>query len=136
MLLRVKLTSLPQFHIDCLIPNNFFKIVIQRAGITKKIDGAIACVLGGSSGLGTGTALYLADKGAKVDILDCDIKKANTVAQEIGGFAIQADVGDAQVIVPAITAITKHFGIAPHIFINCAGVADAAHIVGRWQKFC
>ena len=98
-----------------------------------KIDGAIACVSGGSSGLGAGTSRYLVDKGAKVDILDCDIKKENAVAQEIGGFAIQADVGDAQAVA---SAITKHFGIAPRIFINCAGVADAAYIVGKWQNFC
>ena len=98
------------------------------------IDGAIACVSGGSSGLGASTARYLADKGASVGILDYDIEKANAVAQEIGGFAIQADVGDAQAVASAITAMTRHFNIAPRIVVNCAGVADAARIVGRDGK--
>ena len=99
-----------------------------------KIDGAIACVSGGGSGLGAATVRYLSDLGAKVGILDYDIERASTVAHDVGGFAVQADVGDAQAVAAAITTMTTHFGIAPRIVVNCAGVADAARIVGRGGK--
>ena len=59
-----------------------------------EISGQMALVSGGGSGLGAATARHLASLGAKVAILDFDIDRAQTVAEEIGGVAVQADVGD------------------------------------------
>ena len=60
-----------------------------------QIDGQIALVTGGGSGLGEATARLLASRGARVAVLDFDADKANAVAADIGGFGVQADVGNA-----------------------------------------
>lgn len=84
--------------------------------------------------MGAATARYLSDQGAKVGILDYDIEAAKRVAQDVSGIAVRADVGDANAVAAAISKITNHFGTGPRIVVNCAGVADAARIVGRGGK--
>lgn len=98
------------------------------------ISGQIALVTGGGSGLGAATARYLAAQGARVAILDFDIARAQAVAEEIGGIALHADVGDEAAVGTAFDAATAHFGTAPRIAISCAGVGLAARIVGREGK--
>ena len=98
------------------------------------IDGQNALVAGGGSGLGAATARHLASLGAKVAVLDYALDRAEAVASEIGGVAVQADVGDATQVADAVTEATGKLGAAPRIAVNCAGVADAARIVGREGK--
>ena len=99
-----------------------------------KIDGQLAIVTGGSSGLGAATARYLAGEGAQVAILDNDGERAAQVADALGGLAVQTDVGDPASVEAAFAAIQAHFGTAARIAVNCAGVALAARIVGREGK--
>ena len=98
-----------------------------------QIDGQIALVTGGGSGLGAATARHLAAKGAKVAILDFDITRAEAVAGEIGGMAVKVDVSDASAVGTAIAQICDTIG-TPRIAINCAGIGVAARIVGRESK--
>ena len=51
-----------------------------------------AIVTGGASGLGAETARALAAAGARVAVLDMNLEKAKTVADQIGGVAIACDV--------------------------------------------
>ncbi len=99
-----------------------------------QIDGQIALVTGGGSGLGEATARYLASKGARVVVLDFNLDRARLVASDIGGLAVNADVGDAAQVEAAFAAASAHFGSAPRIVVNCAGIAGAARIVGREGK--
>ncbi|MDT6939215.1 SDR family oxidoreductase [Brucella pseudogrignonensis] len=94
------------------------------------IEGKIAIVSGGASGLGAATAQALAAKGAKVAILDFNIEGANTVAAAIGGIAIQCNVSDAASAEAAFKAIGEKLG-SPHILANCAGVAPAKKMLAR-----
>lgn len=98
------------------------------------ISGQTALVTGGGSGLGAATARHLAGQGAQVAILDYDIERAQAVADEIGGIAVQTDVSDESAVSAAFETVTAHFGAAPRIAISCAGIALAARIVGREGK--
>ena len=99
-----------------------------------KIDGAVAIVTGGASGLGEATARYLAAKGARVGVLDYNIDRARAVAGDIDGIAVQLDVTDEASVKDAVSKVQGHFDNAPRIAVNCAGIANAARIVGREGK--
>lgn len=96
-----------------------------------QIDGQVALVSGGGSGLGAATAKMLAERGARVAVLDYDGDKAVAVAESIEGFAAPADVGDNDQVAAAIDGAMARFGAPPRIIVNCAGIALAARIVDR-----
>lgn len=94
------------------------------------LNGKSALVTGGGSGLGAATARALAERGAKVALLDVNKAAAAALAEEIGGMAIACDVSDAASAEAAVAEATAAFG-APIILVNCAGIAPAKRIVGR-----
>ena len=96
-----------------------------------KITGEAAIVTGGGSGLGAATARLLAERGARVAILDFDAERAAGVAAEIGGTAIAVDVGDEAAVGAAVAEAADWAGQAPRIAVSCAGIAPAGRIVGR-----
>ena len=98
------------------------------------IAGHVALVTGGASGLGEATCKRLAGHGAKVAIVDSNIERAIQVAAEIEGYAIQADVTDADSVNDAFKQAEISFGNAPRIIVSCAGIGKAARIVGREGK--
>ncbi len=95
-----------------------------------KIEGQIAVVTGGASGLGEATARALAAGGVKVAILDYNVEGAQKVAAEIGGLGIACDVSDADSAEKAMAQVHDMLG-APRILVNCAGVAPAKKVLGR-----
>lgn len=99
-----------------------------------KIEGQMAIVTGGGSGLGEATARLLAEKGAKVAIFDFDVEKASQVAADFDGYAHRVDVSKAEDVAAGVSASVAKFGMAPRIVVNCAGVGVAARIVGREGK--
>ena len=98
------------------------------------IDGQVALVTGGASGLGQATARHLAALGADVAILDHDGDRAAQVAAEIGGYAQQCDITEEEAVAAGVTSAMARFGQAPRIVVNCAGIGLAARIVGREGK--
>lgn len=99
-----------------------------------KIDGVGALVTGGGSGLGAATARHLAALGADVTVMDHDGDRAAAVSAEIHGHSVQADVSVAEEVAAGVTTAMARFGQAPRIVVSCAGIADAARIVGREGK--
>jgi NAD(P)-dependent dehydrogenase (short-subunit alcohol dehydrogenase family) len=57
-----------------------------------RLDGKVAIVTGGGSGIGRATCRRFAAEGASVVVADIDGARAEAVAAEIGGHAVQADV--------------------------------------------
>ena len=55
-------------------------------------QGHAAIITGGGSGLGAATALRLSEAGAKVAVLDLNLKGAEEIAAKCHGIAIQCDV--------------------------------------------
>ena len=94
------------------------------------ITGQCAVVTGAASGLGAATAKLLADKGAKVAVLDLDEAGAVKVARELGGLAVTCDVSNEQGTEAAFASIAQKLGV-PRICVNCAGIGPAKQIVGR-----
>lgn len=95
-----------------------------------KISGHAAVVTGGGSGLGAATAKLLAQRGAKVALLDRNLEAAQKVAAEIGGIGIACDVADPKGAERALAEAAAKHGVA-RILVNCAGVGVAKRIVGR-----
>ena len=73
------------------------------------LDGNLAIVTGGGSGIGRATSRRMAEEGAKVAVLDVNADAAKTVAEEFGGIGFGVDVGDPdalrQVIDDAVAAL-------------------------------
>jgi NAD(P)-dependent dehydrogenase (short-subunit alcohol dehydrogenase family) len=95
-----------------------------------QIEGQAAIVTGGGSGLGAQTARALAQRGARVTVLDINEAGAAAVAQEIGGLGLRCDItGPASVEAALATAGQRH-GVA-RILMNIAGIGSAKRIVGK-----
>ena len=95
------------------------------------IQGQLAVISGGASGLGAATARYLSQQGAKIAILDFDFGRARATANEFGGQAFQVDVSAEPTVAAAMDSVVAHFGTGPRIVVNCAGVAGSARVVNR-----
>jgi len=95
-----------------------------------RVDGQVAVVTGGGSGLGAATASLLAAGGCKVALLDINEAVAQTHAAAIGGIAIRCDVSDAASAEAAMAAARAAHGPA-RILVNCAGIGTAGRVVGR-----
>jgi glucose 1-dehydrogenase len=91
------------------------------------LDGRIALVTGGESGIGAACARALGDAGAAVAVLYyVDAEAAGAVRDTIvagGGKAIivQADVGDEALVAQAFAAANAELGV-PDLLVNSAGL--------------
>ncbi len=93
-----------------------------------RLDGSIALVTGGASGIGAATARRLAAEGARVAIADINLKGALEVAGEIDGFAVEMDVADNASVRGGVAAAVEHVGV-PDILVNNAGADRFAYFV-------
>jgi NAD(P)-dependent dehydrogenase (short-subunit alcohol dehydrogenase family) len=91
-----------------------------------RVEGKVAIVTGGASGLGRATCLLLAKEGAKVAVTDVTDSAGNEVASEIkssNGVAQywHVDVSNEKEVAQAFADIYKKFG-SINILVNNAGV--------------
>jgi NAD(P)-dependent dehydrogenase (short-subunit alcohol dehydrogenase family) len=93
------------------------------------INGTSAIVTGGGSGLGAATSRLLAERGARIVVLDMQDDKGEAVAKETGGVFVHADVTDVGEVIAAVDA-AKELGPL-RVLINCAGIGWAQRTVGR-----
>jgi NAD(P)-dependent dehydrogenase (short-subunit alcohol dehydrogenase family) len=94
-----------------------------------QIDGEVAAVFGGASGLGEATARKLAAGGARVLVADLDEERAAAVAGEIGGAHLRCDVADAESVETAVTA-TEELGQL-RIAVDCAGIGNPTKLIRK-----
>ena len=96
------------------------------------IDGKVALVTGGASGLGLATMNALVESGASVVIVDLDSTDGEVVAKELGDavrFAA-ADVTNEDEVARAVSTGVEQFG-GVHILVNCAGVGFPGRVLTR-----
>ncbi len=99
-----------------------------QIGITGefRLDGKVAVITGGGSGIGRAIALKFAANGAAVRILDIGQKEAEAVAAEIlsaGGTAsaFACDVSNQQQVRSTFSEMSRQGPI--HVLVNNAGVS-------------
>ena len=98
-----------------------------------QIAGSVALVTGGGSGLGRATAAALAAAGANVLIVDLPTSDGKQVAEDLGIAFSPGDVTTENDITAALDAAAQ---LGPlRIAVNCAGVADAARVLGKHGPF-
>ena len=94
-----------------------------------RVDGAVALVTGGASGLGRATAERLAGLGARVVVVDLPGSGGEAVAGKVGGTFAPADVTDPKAVEAAVRTAG---GLGPlRVLVNCAGIGTPGRVVGR-----
>ena len=96
------------------------------------IEGKVALVTGGASGLGGATVKELHAAGASVVIVDLPGSDGEVVAKELGERArfAPADVTSEDEVKSAVTTAAEAFG-GLHIVVNCAGVGFPGRVLTR-----
>lgn len=99
-----------------------------------QLDDVAVVITGGGSGLGAATARAMANKGARVAVLDISQENAEALAAEIKGVALVADVTAEHAVKEALELAETRHGPA-RILVNCAGVGVAIRTVGKNGPF-
>jgi NAD(P)-dependent dehydrogenase (short-subunit alcohol dehydrogenase family) len=94
--------------------------------MSDRLQGKVALVTGGGSGIGQASALRFAAEGAAVGVLDLKPETASITAMMIakeGGtaLALAADVSSAAEVTDAVDCLVAEFG-GLHVLYNNAGV--------------
>jgi NAD(P)-dependent dehydrogenase (short-subunit alcohol dehydrogenase family) len=93
----------------------------------KRLEGKVAVVTGGNSGIGLATAKRLQDEGARVAISGRSQKTLNEAIKSIGNgtLAVQADVSKLADLDKLFAAVSEKLGKIDILFVN-AGVGKFA----------
>ena len=94
------------------------------------IQGKTALITGGASGLGAATARMIRGAGGNVVIVDLNEAAGQSVAAELGGRFVKADVSDPAQTQAAVQMAVEWYG-ALHFAVNCAGIGDPEKILGK-----
>jgi NAD(P)-dependent dehydrogenase (short-subunit alcohol dehydrogenase family) len=88
----------------------------------RGLEGKVAIVTGGASGIGEATCRRFAQEGAKVVIGDIDGARAEALAKELGdaALAVRFDAGDVASVEALVTAAVDRFGRLDVLFNNAA----------------
>jgi NAD(P)-dependent dehydrogenase (short-subunit alcohol dehydrogenase family) len=96
-----------------------------------RLDGKVALVTGGGSGIGAAICRAYAEQGARVLVAEVNDTNGHQVASELGeaGAFAHTDVTDLSSVEQAVATAVRHFGRLD-ILVNCAGIG----LVGSVQE--
>ena len=100
------------------------------------LEGKVAVVTGGGSGIGEAICVRLAAEGARVAVLDVDAEAAALTATLVGGIAVSADVSDSESVERALEQVEAKLSPVD-VWVNNAGIkggAQAARISERAER--
>ncbi|GAA0800875.1 3-oxoacyl-ACP reductase [Spirilliplanes yamanashiensis] len=104
-----------------------------------RLQDRVAVVTGAASGIGLATARRFAAEGARVVCVDIDATNARTVADEVGGEAVVADVSDEAQVRALFDGVAERHGRVDVAFNN-AGISppddDSILVTGleAWER--
>lgn len=96
----------------------------------RNLNGRVAVVTGGASGLGEATARRLMASGAKIAVFDADGARAEGFAAGADMLAVAVDVADEQAVEAAFAQVADRLGPVS-ILVNCAGIATPGSVVRK-----
>ena len=108
----------------------------------NKLDGKVAVVTGGGSGMGEAISLLFAREGASVVVADADQNRSDLVAKRIltesgRALAVTVDVADEFQVVRMVETALVNFSVID-ILINCAAIGEFACseeiTSARWRR--
>ena len=92
-----------------------------------ELEGKVAVVTGGASGIGKGIAEALKGEGVELVIADIEDGALQRTAKELGATGIQTDVSSAESVGALATEVVERFGTA-HVLVNNAGIGPMGRI--------
>jgi NAD(P)-dependent dehydrogenase (short-subunit alcohol dehydrogenase family) len=105
--------------------------------MSRLLEGKVALVTGGASGIGRATALLFGDEGARVVVADVDDQgneETVSVISERGGeaFHVHCDTSDSNQVEALVGAAVERFGRLDCAFNN-AGIGGASAAVADYE---
>jgi 2-hydroxycyclohexanecarboxyl-CoA dehydrogenase len=102
-----------------------------------RLEGRVALVTGGGSGIGAATCRRLAAEGARVAVTDLNVDSARAVAEEVNGQPYELNVADDGSVRTAVAAVES--GLGPvDVLVNNAGYDEFGFFVNTdpdmWQR--
>jgi NAD(P)-dependent dehydrogenase (short-subunit alcohol dehydrogenase family) len=96
--------------------------------VANELDGKVAVVTGGASGLGRATVERFLAEGARVLIADVEDQRGQALAATLGpnAFFRRTDVSDPNQVGALVAAAVEKFG-GLHVMVNNAGVSGTMH---------
>lgn len=99
--------------------------------MTRRMDGKVSIVTGGTSGLGAATAACFAAEGARVIVTGRNATRGEAVVESIratGGDAsfVQCDLGDEHAIEALIATTLERYGRLDNVIANGAATATSS----------
>jgi 3-oxoacyl-[acyl-carrier protein] reductase len=92
-----------------------------------RLEGRVAVVTGGASGIGEAVCVRFREEGAKVAVLDLNVEAARLTADVAGGgVAIGTDVSDSAAVDAALAEVEETLGPVD-VWVNNAGISGKAH---------
>src|SRR5438093_13396653 len=101
-----------------------------------ELEGKVAIVTGGASGIGAACCRAFASQGARVAVVDRNEAGAADVAKEIGGLAVGCNVGDEGSVQKMVATVTERLGPVDICFNN-AGIGSGGDVFappGAWNE--
>ena len=102
-----------------------------------RLDGKVALITGGGSGLGTGIAQRFIEEGARVVITDIDEEKGTNVANKLGAQFRPQDVSHEDVWESIIAETRGEYGQLD-VLVNNAGIFTSTPVddtpLEQWQR--
>ncbi len=103
---------------------------VAQAGGGSWLQGRVAVVTGGGSGLGAATARALREAGARVVVLDADAGAVQAAGDDPGLVVYHADVSDEAGIEALFSLIEAQQGPVS-VLVCCAGIATPGAVVRK-----
>jgi 3-hydroxyacyl-CoA dehydrogenase / 3-hydroxy-2-methylbutyryl-CoA dehydrogenase len=97
------------------------------------VEGSVAVVTGGASGLGEGVVRMMAGGGGRAVILDLPTSRGEEIVGELGADTVRfvaADVSQPDQVESAMSQANEVFG-AVHLLANCAGISPAHRLLDK-----